>query len=64
MIHILNIIIRPNSFDVFSKLISDKMEKLTKYLKDLKFAFHNICPCDTSTIINISNKLSCTRNKF
>jgi len=30
MIHIFSIINEPNSFDVFSKLIFDQMEKLTK----------------------------------
>jgi len=47
MIYISSTIIRPNSFDVFSKLILDKTKKFNKTLKDLIF----MCPCDTSTIV-------------
>jgi len=31
------------------------MEKVNKNLKDLIFTIHNVCPRDTSTIINNSN---------
>ena len=48
-----------NSFDVFSKLIFDKIERINKDLKYFKLTFHDICPCDMTIIINKSNKPFC-----
>ncbi|KAL2327049.1 hypothetical protein Fmac_020476 [Flemingia macrophylla] len=57
-------IIRPYFFNIFSKLILDKMKKINKELKNFRFTFHKIWPCDTSTIINKSNKPFSSRNIF
>jgi len=64
MVHIFSTIVKVNSLEFFSKLILVKREKINKNLKDLKFTFHNVCPCDPSTTVNKNNKSFCSKNKF
>ena len=64
IVYTFSTIIKPNSFNAFTKSIFEKREKINKDFKYIKLTFNDICECKTCTIINRSIKPFCPIDIF